>query len=153
MSKLYDDLDTFFAERGLKRRPKGGWWEDSYDYGVWWYDDDGSTCRLTWIGPQSRPDPSQAGELYSVRLSGPHVSQGGSLARISAGEARGAVEFHCVIPPVEEARDLYPEPIYADQKVEQVLVGWAEECGKLGSLQWVRNRAQTAARAGEATLP
>jgi hypothetical protein len=132
--RLYDDLDTFFRARSVPQRPDGSWLEDSYDYGVWWRDDEGGVYRLTWIGPRLR-DPSRSGELYLVRLDGPRraeIAPGVDL--IAAGDDTGRVEMLCRVPPVgrEDA---------ADENVEALLEGWADVCGEVGSVRWLRDRA------------
>lgn len=153
--RLYDDLDTFFRAREIPQRPDGSWWEDSYDYGVWWLDDERRTHRLTWIGPRGRHHPDTAGELYLVRLDGPVVgSLAADVALVAAGADTGRVKFLCRIPPTlcdECASDgqvalscrHVPGP---DSAVEALLDGWAEVCGNLNSVAWIRDRAWEAER-------
>lgn len=151
MSRLYDDLPTMLGERGIER-------EDSYDYGVWWLDERGRAHRLTWIGQQWRKAPERAGELYLICMSGPHVypiedaqiaaPPGITLTHgyaVIAGNAIGAVELLCVIPPVYEG--------HPDATVESLLDGWAEACGTPNSVGWVRDRVREAIEAGWAQAP
>lgn len=144
--RVYDDLDTFFRERGIPQRPDGSWWEDSFDYGVWWLDGERRAHRLTWIGPHGRTS-DVAGELYLVRLDGPVV---GSLAAdvtlVAAGTASGRVEFLCRVPPTPCQRCAGTDPRCRhvpdpDSAVEALLDGWAEVCGNLNSVDWVHDRA------------
>lgn len=154
MSKLFDDLDTFLRERKVRRRNEGDWIEDSYDYGVWWYDDDRTPKRLTWIGAQGREEGAEPGELYFVRLDGPHVSRLPDAVMVSAGSETGRVEFLGVIPPVPEEEDQYDRRRrFADATVEQVLMDWPEHCGQRGGAQWVRDRIEQAISDGVASAP
>jgi len=144
VSVLYDDLPTFFAERGIRRRANGSYWEDSFDYGCWWLDGERRAYRLTWIGAQGRYDPALAGELYLVRLSGPHVAAlGEGVGVVSAGDDSGRVELLCVIPPAAP-----PGDSRAGEMVEAILDGWADACGAVGSVGWARDRAREAVEAG-----
>lgn len=158
-SKFYDDLDTFFKARGLQRRPDGDWWEDSYDFGVWWRTPNGRVYRLTWIGDAvARADSTAPGELYLVRLSGPHVSKPlPETVMVSAGDDTGDVEFLGVVPPamVSEPAEVLLGRQQGDpaRNVEAILDGWAEECGKTTSVDWVRERMARAIADGRAIAP
>lgn len=171
MTRLYDDLETMLADRGVVRRDDGSFAEDSYDYGVWWRGDDGRTYRLTWVGGRMREDEAKAGELYLVRLDGPRYGTirrselGGSMAVedhldvLSAGTASGRVEVLCVIAPAcnDEHESIFDRergsPNDPARTVEEILEGWAEVCGSENSVDWVRERAREAIAGGRATEP
>jgi hypothetical protein len=101
VSRFYDDLDTFFADRRLDRRVDGDWLEDSFDYGVQWRDRQGRQYRLTWIGPTHRRE-GDGGELYLVRLTGGYSQLTDGWTFVTGGEDGGLVELLCVIPPAPE---------------------------------------------------
>lgn len=147
---MFPDLDSFFRDRGLRTRG-GEWLEDSYDYGVWWMDENRAVYRLTWIGPVHR-DEGASGELYLVRLSGPVIaSLGADAFSVSVGQETGAVELLCTVPPADcdvcgpggglSVHYHDPKP---NARVEALLEGWGDVCGSVGSVGWLRDRAAEA---------
>lgn len=124
MSVVYPSHEDFLISRGLALAMA-----DSHDYGIWWRDNVGGVYRLTWLGPRRRPAGAGApGELYLLALRGSHF---------------GSAELLCVIPPIDD--DPF-EPL--DGNVERLLDGWAEVCGKDGSVDWIRDRVREALAAG-----
>lgn len=171
MSRVYDDLETMFLDRGIKQRKDGSFAEDSYDLGVWWHDEGGGQYRLTWIGPRQRKDPGKAGELYLVCLQPPLFASiplsaftgarvgaplGARVNLVAAGKADGMVEVICRIPPActDELESVFDRDIGGRNDpaatVERVLDGWAEVCGGKDSVSWLRQRVAEAVAAGEA---
>lgn len=89
------------------------------DFGVHWRPSHSAfqTWRVSWV--------EATGELYAVRLSpGPIVGRGrGGPVHVLATGLR----------MVEDA--------------EELLLGWTDECGSVGSLDWVRERCDAHVRA------
>jgi hypothetical protein len=167
VSVVYPTVDAMLRNRGAVERADGSFAEDSYDYGVWWRDRRGGVYRLTWVGPQWRQDAEKAGELYLVRLADPLVGtvtlgqmrERGSMAAsdfvdvLSAGAPTGPVELLCLIPPVpcdvcRRGLSVHQHDPQPDATVEEILEGWADACGAVGSVGWVRDRVYEALRAG-----
>ena len=79
------------------------------DYGAWWHDGVGAEFwRVSYI--------QATGEVYAVR------------------HQDGPVEVLGVVPPDHLETDR--GPYY--RKLDRILDGWSEHCGKLNSLAWVR---------------
>jgi hypothetical protein len=157
VSRLYDDLPTFLKTRGIEA-------EDSFDYGVWWWDGEPAASnqyRLTWIGKNRRDKTHEPGELYAVCLQPasvtPFLMEETPGVIVSAGAAAGVVEFFGTIPvntePIPGRRDIWSGEAYQAHHAEHVLEGWEDACGAAFGIQWVRGRIAWAAERGLAALP
>jgi hypothetical protein len=131
-----------FSTRGamldsrLVRHFNGRFAEDGYDFGIWWRDDCGGVYRLTWVGARGRGDVALAGELYLERVNVGARDRGWFIDR---------VELLCIIPPVPTTPDENDRP---EQRVSDILDGWAEVCGEPNSVAWIRDRVAEALQAG-----
>ena len=122
---FYPSLEAFYSANEARRR------SPEADYGVWWRDDrrDGS-CRVSYV--------QATGEVYAVHIGGP-----------------GQVEILGVVPPDPDDRNsthLAPRQrlqLTFYRTLDRILEGWAEHCGTMSGLAWVRERlAQASARRG-----
>ena len=114
----YPNLEAFYAA-DWRRRTSG-----EADYGVWWLDKTTSPhWRVRYV--------HATGEVYAAQL-GDHGAFG---ARVEGVEVLG------VVPPYEEQVGPHHRPWQRYYRtLDKVLEGWADHCGQLGGLDWVRQR-------------
>jgi hypothetical protein len=175
-SVVYPSVEAMLAARGVLQRADGSYAEDSYDYGVWWTDEDGGVYRLTWVGGRLRDENPPPGELYLVRLDGPtlsvfelreaaevvsHLGYYERYGHLDEDEEQRLVDARVIVHSAGSARGgvellcvVPPVPGGTpDENVERILDGWAEVCGSPNSRAWIYDRAWEALAAGWARDP
>lgn len=135
-------IEDFYADDELRRRSM------ERDYGVWWKDDAGGNWRVTWVEATGeiyalRLGPTKTGEvrigdsIVSVTANNPHPDREGPVVVLgeipaSWGECNNGFcssSFHAMDCPADSG-----------YHVEKALDGWAEVCGAIGSLHWIKAR-------------
>lgn len=121
----YMNLGRFYA------RHPGALRSREIDYGVWWKGPTGDNWRVTYV--------VDTGHVYAIRLGTTSVGtldlglqEELELTVVSAGRGGGPVIILGTVEPDDE------------EELERILAGWAEECGRAGSLVWCYRRLQEA---------
>ena len=126
--ETYSDLEAYYTAHPDARH------SGESDYGVWWKDDDGGNWRVTYV--------HRTGHYYAIYLGGT-VSRRMTISSVlvSAGDREGPV---LILGRGDACGDI---TLRDDEPSEEVLKGWAQQCGEQGSLAWAVQRIRAVAAA------
>lgn len=125
--EMYPDVGAFYDQHEEAR------YSIESDYGVWWKDDDGGNWRVSYV--------HATGHVYAIGSGSTMASVlnigGEAVAIIAAGNLNGPVVVFGRLN-IPKSADSHRTP------ADDVLEGWAVECGKQGSLAWALERVREA---------
>lgn len=117
------DFDQFMAEPARALSPE-------CDFGVWWRATENpgdGVFRVSVV--------HDTGEIYALGFTGEFRNKAVVLATLDTSGCVDLDRAGCY-------REENPDCVY--EEAERILDGWAEVCGKPGSLLWVRDRLRDA---------
>lgn len=108
----YPSIEAFYSENEARRR------SPEADFGCWWRDPSSQgNWRVSYV--------QATGEVYAVKL------RGGGEVRVLG-----------IVPPDPDERRPNGLPYKGTyyRTLDRILEGWADHCGRRGSLEWVREK-------------